>query len=150
IPKQGSPLQVWDLSTGKALDGLAQIQDEKCSCFGISPDGLVALIDFGNTLFRDRLPPNRFIRIDSGRELAILEDAMSLGTPTVFAHDGSAFLGYSDGKLKEWDTATGKVRTTLPLEFQPGQQPSALACSPDGKSVALGFNNGTVELWERG
>jgi WD40 repeat protein len=50
------------------------------------------------------------------------------------------------GTILLWDVATGKCRATLRQE----NWVSALAFSPDGKTLAAGDDNGTVCLWDAG
>jgi WD40 repeat protein len=51
----------------------------------------------------------------------------------------------SDGKVRLWDVATGRIVVTLE-----GHTSSvfALAFSPDGKALASGSKDRTVKLWE--
>ena len=52
--------------------------------------------------------------------------------------------GSTDGTVHLWDTATGKVRSTLAPATGAIR---GLAVSPDGNIIAAGSSDGTVSLW---
>ena len=62
-----------------------------------------------------------------------------------FAPDGKwlATGGY-DGSVQLWDTATGKVTTTL---IGHHQRIGSLAFAPDSRTLASGAADGTVKWW---
>ncbi|MFI1170113.1 nSTAND1 domain-containing NTPase [Streptomyces melanogenes] len=63
----------------------------------------------------------------------------------VFARDGlSLILSDSEGAVRQWDPAVGRVRPLLTAT----PDPTATALSPDGSVVAVGSETGTVRLRE--
>jgi hypothetical protein len=63
-------------------------------------------------------------------------------------HMGGSIFGTpaepkGDGRLRVWELASGQEV----LAFPAGEFPVVLAFSPDGRTLAAGLKNGTVELW---
>ena len=52
-------------------------------------------------------------------------------------------LAYAGYRLSLWSVATGQQIATLG-----GDQPAAVSFSPDGRTLAVGMWNNTIELWE--
>ncbi len=63
----------------------------------------------------------------------------------LFSPDGSLVLSESfKDKLKINDTSTGSLKKSLPLRYSA----NSMAISSDGQFLAVGTNNGKVELWD--
>lgn len=79
---------------------------------------------------------------ETGAEKEILGDfAMAPSLYCLsFNPDGSKIaIGYPDGKVKVWDTATGMCNTTITVCHG---RIRSVAFSPDGKHILSGFSNG--------
>src|SRR5262249_14379398 len=64
-----------------------------------------------------------------------------------FSPDGKKVVsGSEDGCVKFWDTATGKVKLTLPT--QRSRAVTSLRYAVGGNTLALGRDDGVVEVWD--
>ena len=129
-------LTLWEVATGKLrskLTGLATGTERVCW----SPDGKTV---YGTT-------GNDWIAWDAvtGKEKQKIKGEMSGTSPNriALAPDGKSLAAAGRGKVKFWETASGKV--TGEYEAHPNYAINSLAFSPDGKSVATTSNDKTAQ-----
>ena len=102
---------------------------------GVSPDGETVTVTFdaGRPVLIDKA--GNILRVfpgPSGRS------GISAGTP-----DGSCFALVDEGALNIWRSLTCRSAHRLPIS---AKRVTACAITPDGKSLAVGFNDGTVRM----
>ena len=139
---------LWDLATGKERSAIKVPNGFSTYHLAFSPDGKT-LAGTGGRLWD----------VATGKERVILKHPHGCG-PMVFSADGKIVAtgtGVDDpktqkvrGAVKLWDVATGKVLFTLEDE---GKQVTAVAFSPDGKTLASvsydgNRQGGTLKLWD--
>jgi len=120
------------------------------NCVAFSPDGttLLTASEDGTAALWDpvtgqhRLPPLRHkYRV----------------TSAMFVAEGRLVATFGDAMLQMWDAATGKPRGE-PLMLLPMSQTGppeivmirAVAIAPDGKSVLVGYSDGSARFWDVG
>jgi RNA polymerase sigma factor (sigma-70 family) len=90
----------------------------------------------------------RFWDVDTGQQIQArkpqsAERYWSYGTLSL---DGSIMAARASWEeLLTWETATGMTRRTIPV---PGAQVAGLALSRTGRTLAVGYRNGTIRLWD--
>ncbi len=67
--------------------------------------------------------------------------------PMAFSPDGRTLATDGDGEVLLWNVSTGALVGTVGGDWE---AVTALAFSPDGKALAIGDEEGTLRLWERG
>jgi eukaryotic-like serine/threonine-protein kinase len=136
---QDQMVRVWDVSTGKAVGPGWEIVLPRGSlapphALAFSPDsqllavnnyGAIQVYELSTGQLRQKLPAHRFFI----RFLAFLPDGKSL-------------VSGNGGEMKFWDLATGQEKTALAR-----QGGRALSVSPDGSRLALGQEDGSVEVY---
>jgi RNA polymerase sigma factor (sigma-70 family) len=135
-------LWTWDVATGKELRRIGG-SEEFLTCLAVSPDGKT--VATGGV--------DRAIRlwdVAGGRKLLGAEGHLGTVGAVAFSPDGKtlatgagAGLG-GDHPILLWETATGKELGRL--QHPQGRQPSVLAFSPDGTTLAA-LTNGVIEFW---
>jgi WD40 repeat protein len=70
-----------------------------------------------------------------------------------FSADGSVLISASAAGipvLHRWDPVSGSLLETRQIspEWMPGNMGMALALTPDGRHLALGFLNGSIQIWD--
>jgi WD40 repeat protein len=121
---------LWDAETGKAVETFAEHKSHVVS-LAWAPDGKsLATVD-------DR----RVVHVwdlATGQELATVDRDTAVAYRVVFLPDGKtlAWANDMDGSLHVWDLA-GK-KELLALAAKNDNPPSAVALSPDGKTIAVG------------
>jgi WD40 repeat protein len=73
-------------------------------------------------------------------------DGKSIGA-LAFSPSGDTLAAVDGDQVTLWDAATGQQSGTLP-GIDGTQGGTALAYSPDGKTLAVGYANGTTQLWD--
>jgi RNA polymerase sigma factor (sigma-70 family) len=157
-------IHLWDAATGKEIRTFRPAGPDKPGRRGgegglaFSPDGTILAAKENPSPSKDIEPKIvRFWDVASGKELRQFSDASANGgfNDIGFSPDGSllAVVGIKQVNeqkhaysLRFWNAATGKfVR-----EIQPQRGYfSSFAFSPDGRSVALNFNEDkAISLWE--
>jgi WD40 repeat protein len=108
--------------------------------FGMSysPDGtLVAMVGMSGMLFVYQIPTCQW--------LYSLEAHRGWTPGIIFSHEGNTlFTGGFDQRIKQWDVTTGRCWRSW-LTNSPIWQ---LALSPNGKWLASGHENQTIQIWD--
>ena len=146
----GPELQLWEITTSRKISSTSESRPATALRFSKDSQTLVSVDSWGATISR--------LDIETGeKDVTNLEGQPdSLGhiiEVYTFTHDSVAG-GKRDGKIRLWDTTTGKKLTTLNGHAVEDQDPSleihvlALAFSPDGTRLASGSTDTTVRLWD--
>ena len=146
----GRELHLWEIATRRKISSTSESRTATALRFSEDGKMLVSVDSWGATISR--------LDIETGeRDVTTLEGQPdSLGhiiEVYTFTHDRVAG-GKRDGKIRLWDTTTGKKLTTLSGHAVENQDPSseihvlALAFSPDGTRLASGSTDTTVRLWD--
>jgi WD40 repeat protein len=137
-------VHVWDLVTGKevfVLDGSPAPLDRVL----FSPDGtrLAAIAHNGWVGFWDAASRERLFTLRAF-------DNTGINIPNraaiAFSPDGSQLATAGASSIKLWDTSSGEEMLALPEVKDLWAY--AVAFSPDGKHVAVGFRGGSANVWD--
>ena len=127
---------LWDAASGQALRRLKGHQN---MVFGLQflPDGLLASASSDNTI--------RLWDVATGITRRILQGHTATVTGLALWQEQASVLLYSvsnDGTVKRWGgELPGQWLVDLPSE------PTPSAISPDGKTVVIGFNDGSLRVY---
>jgi WD40 repeat protein len=137
--KRTSALYVWDLPTAEPR--VIVPCPNKVSAVAFLPDAATLALIGGDGRQRGVLlwdPPDRRERLQMGERLE-RADCLAV-TP-----DGRyVAAGYRDGRIRLWDTVSGRVDRVLEGHRREVQ---SLVFSPAGDVLASGSRDGTVRLW---
>jgi WD40 repeat protein len=147
-PDDEGGLHGFDMETGKEVFVVkpAKTPTERRICRGLSPDGKVALFEARGAAPGVPELTGRVYLYDTAtsKELQALWLADERGARFVFSRDGARLLAFSNRWLQLWDVGTGKQ-----VARRPGFGWVLDATfSPDGKTLALGDENGAVTLFD--
>jgi WD40 repeat protein len=142
----GDVARVWDTTTGRAARTFAG----ETEFVAFSADGK-RLAGGGSPAKVERIPPNGFrsgphpqILVwdsDSGRQvMKVAEKADALA----FTRDELLLLAATGETIRLWEVDSGQEILTCPL---PQKDVSKVAFSPDGKTLAVGQQDGAAYLW---
>ena len=146
----GEEPHLWEITTRRKISSTSESRPATALRFSEDGKRLVSVDSWGATISR--------LDIETGeRDVTNLDGQPdSLGhliEVYTFTHDRVAG-GKRDGKIRLWDTTTGKKITTLSGHAVENQDPSldtfvlALDFSPDGTRLASGSTDTTVRLWD--
>jgi len=137
-------VRIWEVKTGKSLASLKGHQDK---VFGIT------FTEDGHYLASSSADATiRLWDVESGITLRVFQEHTATVTGLTTAGQ-NIFSSSTDGTLKRWQTEL-PYQSALDLSTSP----TATAIAPDGNSVAIGFENGSVQgyslpgkqrLWEQ-
>ncbi|TWP48468.1 WD40 repeat domain-containing protein [Lentzea tibetensis] len=118
------------------------------NALAIAPDGTwLATAHFDEICVWDAGTGDKRLTMARGgglvRGLAVAPDGTWLAA--VDTGDTRRYDSARDGKLRIWDTSTGKLRATLAGHHG---EVSAVAVSPDGTWIATGGTDGTIRTWD--
>jgi WD40 repeat protein len=142
-------VKLLELNTGRELASASFAEEKKrFSIKGVAPDGNVVAVCFGGV---EGAPLE--IRFLDGKTLEERGKVVGNGDPKgygwfygIFTPDGKRFIALDGvGNALVWDVSGQKLERTLPTGAD--QTTWALAISPDGKTVAVGWQpKGDPEL----
>ncbi len=138
-------VKLWDLATGRMLRTIAE-RSHQIMCAALSADGKVLALGSGDCTVR-------LIDVAAGTELRKLGTPPSPDDPpaafafvVAFSPNGRHVAGgMLDGKLRVWDTASG--REAITVQADPNEV-VALTMTPDGRHVVSGGVGGGIRVWE--
>jgi RNA polymerase sigma factor (sigma-70 family) len=141
---KGPVVSFWDMDSGKEVrTWVKPLGGRSAIGLALAPDGsTVALREQSATYLFD---------VASGKELRRLDSPYGLGGQTletriaVFSADGKLLAATENGNVRVWETTTGKSVRHFNVA---GKQASAVALSPDGRTLAAGAGKGAVYLWD--
>jgi hypothetical protein len=137
----GCYIRVWDTRTGKQL-GRHRMNDQYMHCALLSPDGRTVACTNGD---RENI---HFLDVATGRRLQTLSGHRGGTSGIALSPDGKLLASARDD-VKLWDVTAGKqlyhFLKKSDLDFQ---TVSALAWSPDGKTLAVGIHIEAVHLFD--
>jgi WD40 repeat protein len=132
-------LAFWDVGTRRRSEGMPQ--DINATAFAFSPDGkTLAYAVYREVILWDRAARReaaRFKPVDFASAIAYSPDGKTLTT------------GGSDG-VTLWDISSPQKPTKLREVLGSRYSTVRVAYSPDGRSVAARFVNGTIKIWDDG
>lgn len=139
----------WNAQTGAALPSL-KVATLFPATVAFSPDN--KLLAVTGTGILDSKPGNNkkgnFLGLYDVQTGTLLKTITGPSTTrvsrssVVFSPDGKSLAGVEDGTVKIWDVRTRDVKQFR----QPSLAATAFAWMPDGKSLVLGYSDGTVRL----
>ena len=143
------PIQIWDANTGEPLFSLEK-HTLPVKILAFSPDSkTLASGDTGNRI--------RLWNVDTGTFRAIFKTSTGSFDALTFSPNGKLLAsGGSDGKVRLWDATvkkqggSGTLGQYTPLLTLKGHknQVSALAFSPDGKTLITASRYGNIRVWD--
>jgi RNA polymerase sigma factor (sigma-70 family) len=160
-----STIRLWDVATGQETRKLAPLQGDLDPVVKFSPDGkLLVSKDGGNVRLWDAATGKELRKLQTagGNPQGGIGGVPGGGAPVdvAFSPDGQTVAVGNVGSINLWETRTGKKvqEIVLPTEkvvFSVGAQTialtvSAVAFSPDGKTLAAAVDTGKMTYETRG
>jgi WD40 repeat protein len=142
----GGPVRLWDVGNGNVIKTFMGLEDYSASSVKFSPNGKYVLTGaIYSRLFSGEYGLIKLWDAATGREIHTILDQRLSGTESVaFSPDGTKIVSGAEKILKLWDTATGReVRTFFGLS----SDMISVTFSSDGKQIASGLYDGTINLW---
>jgi WD40 repeat protein len=141
-------VRLWSISTGQVIAQLTGNNNCICS-LAISPgsDSIVAGTVSGSIVIWAINPQD----VKSSNPLQKFKAHSGQINACVFHPDGQSLVtGSVDGKARIWAKETGKNFREKPrktLRGEPGRSVMSTAISADGRAIAIGGADGSIELW---
>lgn len=135
----------WNMAEGKVVH--SNVSETLVRSLAMSPDGRFVAAGGEDGLIQ-------LWEVLAGKPTAKLKESTEWVLCLAFSPDGKQLAaGYFDGSIRAWDVAGGKKVADLPAKPNPPPkeplQPTpthCLAYSPDGKILAQGRGDGTIQL----
>jgi WD40 repeat protein len=136
-------VRLWDLQTRQERATLLQ-RKLWMRAVAFAPDGQTLAVGSGDKTVR-------LFNLAARKQRAVLKGHTRPVVSLAFSPDGKRLVSgaadkqgvHEGGEAKLWDTATNREMLTLALPRGAG----CLAYSPDGSTVALGCQEGSIRLW---
>jgi RNA polymerase sigma factor (sigma-70 family) len=136
------PITLWDVATAREVRRFGG-HPYQVFALAFSPDGKRLASSGGEFVARMwDVATGRELNHQVGHHKEIFAMAVSPADGTVFTR------GNDDGLVIHWDTTNGRAIETLPL---PPQRYLSLAVAPDGRTLAIGYGEGTDQgliIWD--
>jgi len=133
---------IWDAANGQEVRRLNIFHGyaKQMYAMAFSPDSkLLAL--------RGPVYSFRLWDVASGKEIRLIDGHFGRVSGIAFRPDGAEIVTVSgDGMLRVWNVATGLCLRTI--DVSPNQELWAVACSPNGRWIAVAGNDHTLKLLE--
>lgn len=134
-------VQIWDVSSGKKVAGLARAEAGKARGEGVralaySTDG--KLLAAGG---------DRAVHVwdtATGKSLAILQGNTNVVASVAVSPDGKLVAAAGDRTARIWDIASGKAQAVI----EHATQTSNVAYSPDGKRLTVADFGRLIRIWD--
>jgi WD40 repeat protein len=134
-----SSIMLWDLSTGVRLRRLGE-EFDRVAALAPSPNRQT-LVSLSDTL--DATYLNVWNLKTGKRMTSIRLDHQDRVTSLKLFPNGWALTGSQDGTARIWDLVSGSLQDTL----DQASEVSALAVSPDDKTILTGGDDGRIRAW---
>ena len=125
-------VEAWDINSGRRVRRFLEPQPNRIGGFAVSPDGK-AIITVGSETASVRL-----LNFSNGEELANRPtlDTKAYISGMCFSPDGRfVSSGFSDGQVRLWDAATGKLSQTIKRTGDAEADVGAVLWSSDGRLI---------------
>jgi WD40 repeat protein/serine/threonine protein kinase len=138
----GSVARLWDTAKGTALAALPESAGQ-ANAVTFSPDG--ASLAFAVPGAGDKGPSVKLWDLAGNKERVALPGATG---PLAWTPDGKTLLTVAGGAVLLWDVTVATPANPKTLPAAPRGQILALALSGDGRTFAVGDNQGEVHVWD--
>lgn len=134
----GGGVGIWQVATGQLLRNLVS-QEREIFSMALSPNGLLLALGYQDSSIEIR-------HTQQGQLLTSLTDATMPIECLSFNHDGTVLAaGTNEGSgVRLWRVADGMPFNNLPILEESGVR--SIAFSPDGHLLAVGQDNGFVQI----
>ncbi len=129
-------IEYWDVQTGETIKDVL-LNDENYTVVSLSPDGKT-LACAGNS-------PLQFWNIETTKQLSIDTESEGQFDYLLFSTDGNHLVAAESWEyLSLWQVSPMQLMKNITH----GENYNSLAYAPDGKTVAVGNENGSVNIWD--
>jgi RNA polymerase sigma factor (sigma-70 family) len=149
-------VQLWEIESGKLVRTIRELPiGSNVETLAFAPNGKLLAFAIGNSIFVcDPATAKELARFDAymGQNIGLAIRKLHIGL--AFAPDGKTLVSAStllsaneilDGKVRVWDVVSGEIMRTLDAR---ASQVVSIALSPDGKTVALGSDSQSLQLYD--